>query len=125
MTQSIRDIGIANKVKEIGVEVIPMKNATNSNRSNVLILMAMFGVMVVMSPRPARAQQDVDPTWYDPWTPATPVVAHVVSHANHTTTAQANQAQTLKAKKENVKLTSGSTQKTAKLHKTTVQAKQS
>jgi hypothetical protein len=108
------------------MEVIPMKNATNSNRSNVLILMAMFGIMVVMSPRPARAQQDVDPTWYDPWTPATPVVAHVVSHANHATNAQSNQAQTtLKGKKEDAKLTTGSTQKTAKLHKTTVQAKQS
>jgi hypothetical protein len=113
-------------MKEIEMEVISMKKATNSNRSNVLILMAMFGVMVVMSPRAARAQQDVDPTWYDPWAPATPVVAHVVSHANHATNAQSNQAQTtLKAKKEDAKLTTGSTQKAAKLHKTAVQAKQS
>lgn len=104
-----------------------MKNSKNSGRGNVLILMALFGLMVVMSPRRADAQQDVDPTWYDPWTPATPVVAHVVSHANTPkVTAQANQAQTKsEAKKENAKLTSGSTQKTAKLHKTSAQSNQS
>jgi hypothetical protein len=102
-----------------------MKSSTSSNRSNVLILMAVFAVMVVMSPRPARAQQDVDPTWYNPWTPETPVVAHVVSHANTTkTTAEANHGQkTLTpapATKEKAKLTSGSTQKTADLQKAAV-----
>jgi len=114
-----------------------MKSSTSSNRSNVLILMAMFGVMLVMSPRPARAQQDVDPTYYDPWAPATPVVAHVVSHANATkTTPEAKQekalteAQSAPATKEKAKLTSTSShstssQKTAKLHKTATQAKQS
>lgn len=107
-----------------------MTHEKSSHKGNVLILMAVFGVMVVMSPRPARAQQDVDPTWYDPWTPATPVVAHVVSHANATkTTAQANHGQkaltTAPATKAKAQLTSTSSQKTAKLHKTTVQAKQS
>jgi hypothetical protein len=102
-----------------------MTNEKSSHKGNVLILMAMFGVMVVMSPRPARAQQDVDPTWYNPWAPATPVVAHVVSHANATkTTAQANHGQktltAASATKAKTKLTSTSTQKTAKLDKAPV-----
>jgi len=102
-----------------------MTNSKTSHRSNVLMMMAMFSVMVVMSPRPARAQQDVDPTYYDPWAPATPLV-HVVSHANAPKkTAQANQAQTaVQAKKEKAKLTSTSAQKDAKL-KHAAQAKQS
>ena len=107
-----------------------MKNSKSSNGSNVLILMALFGLMVVMSPRPARAQQDVDPTWYNPWTPATPVVAHVVSHANATkATAEANQEKkavtAAPATKEKAQVTSTSPQKTAKLHKTATQSKQS
>jgi hypothetical protein len=104
-----------------------MTHEKSSNRSNVLILMAMFGVMVVMSPRPAQAQQDVDPTWYNPWTPATPVVAHVVSHANQAQPAtQANQAQAaVQAKREKAKLTATPAQKTAKLKRTTTQSDQS
>jgi len=107
-----------------------MKESTN-HKSGVLILMALFGILVVMSPRPARAQQDVDPTWYNPWAPAAaPVVAHVVSHANTAkTTAQTNQSQktltAAPAQKEKAKLTSASPQKTAKLHKTATQANQS
>lgn len=102
-----------------------MTNSKSSNKGSVLILMAMFGVMVVMSPRPARAQQDVDPTWYNPWTPATPVVAHVVSHANATkTTAQVNNGQktlaAAPATKAKAQMTSTSSQKTAKLDKAPV-----
>jgi hypothetical protein len=107
-----------------------MTNEKSSHKGNVLILMAMFGLMVVMSPRPARAQQDVDPTWYNPWAPATPVVAHVVSHANATkTSAEANHGQkTLTAApptKAKAQLTSTPTQKAAKLQKTTLRADQS
>jgi hypothetical protein len=107
-----------------------MANEKNSHKGSVLILMAIFGLMVVMSPRPARAQQDVDPTWYNPWTPETPVVAHVVSHANATkTTAEANQGKktltAAPATKVKAQTTSTSTQKTAKLSKTTAHADQS
>jgi len=115
-------------IKEIEMEVTKMKKSKSSSRS-VVIMMALFGVMVVMSPRRADGQQDVDPTWYDPWTPATPVVAHVVSHANATqTTAKANEGQkalpAATRQSAKAKLTSGSTQKTAKLHKI-AQSKQS
>jgi hypothetical protein len=85
-----------------------MKKSTGSRGSRILVMMAMLGAMVMASPRPVRAQQDVDPTWYDPWAPATPVVAHVVAHANP---PQA----TVHAKKEKAK-TASSSQRTAKLH---------
>src|SRR5208282_5638223 len=44
-------------------------------RSRVLASMAMlFGAIFTILLLPAYGQQDVDPTWYDPWAPAAAVV---------------------------------------------------
>jgi hypothetical protein len=43
----------------------------------VLALIAMlFGAMVTTLLRPAFGQQEVDPTWYNPWAGQNTVVAH-------------------------------------------------
>jgi len=52
-------------------------NASNVFRPcRMLAIMAvLFGAIVTTVPR-AYAQQDVDPTWYDPWAPPAPAVVH-------------------------------------------------
>jgi hypothetical protein len=62
-----------------------MKRLRNLKSCRVLAWTAvLFGAMVATFPLSAYGQQEVDPTWFDPWTsptttavqPAQPVVQH-------------------------------------------------
>jgi hypothetical protein len=48
-----------------------MKRSHNFKSRRVLALVALFGAMVTTMLRPAYAQQEVDPTWYNPWVSST------------------------------------------------------
>jgi hypothetical protein len=50
-----------------------MNGSRNIRPRRFLVLIAMlFGVLLL----PAYGQQEVDPTWYNPWAAPTPAVAH-------------------------------------------------
>ena len=86
-----------------------MKNSGNSRLRSALILAAMmFGAMVT-----AFAQQEVDPSWYDPWTPPT---------AAQTAQKQVAAPKKHQTARHNAKV--GPDQRTAKNH-TVAQGKQS
>ena len=54
-----------------------MKGSRGIKPRRVLALIAMlFGAMVTTLQRPAYGQQEVDPTWYDPWAASNTVVVH-------------------------------------------------
>jgi len=44
-----------------------MKRSHSFKSRRVLALVALFGAMITTMLRPAYAQQEVDPTWYNPW----------------------------------------------------------
>ncbi len=44
-----------------------MKRSYRLKSRRVLALVALFGAMVTTMLSPAYAQQEVDPTWYNPW----------------------------------------------------------
>ena len=44
-----------------------MKRSHSLKSRRVLALVAMFGAMITTMLSPAYAQQEVDPTWYNPW----------------------------------------------------------
>jgi len=68
-----------------------MNGSRGSRPRRVLALIAMlFGAMVTTLLRPAYGQQEVDPTWYNPWAGQNTVVAHssqprATAHRHHPT----------------------------------------
>ena len=51
-----------------------LKTIRRSRLSGLMVL--LLGALVVGLLLPAYGQQEVDPTWYDPWGPPHPVVVH-------------------------------------------------
>ena len=46
-------------------------NSRSFKSRRVLAVVALFGAMITTMLRPASAQQEVDPTWYNPWVSST------------------------------------------------------
>src|SRR5271167_2586821 len=73
-------------------EVIHMNRPRNLGSRRILAYMAMLlGAMLTTMALPAYGQQDVDPTWYDPYavnTPSNPAAAQTVAmHSSPTPVA--------------------------------------
>ena len=53
-------------------------NGSNSigRRKGLISMAILVGAMFAMFSLPASAQQDVAPSWYDPWAAPAPAVAH-------------------------------------------------
>src|SRR5579863_1231106 len=65
-------------------EVIQMNRLRDIRTRRVMAFMAMlFGAMVTTMVLPAHAQQDVDPTWYDPYAVHTAPIAAPQTVAAH------------------------------------------
>ena len=76
----------------------------------VLALVALFGAMVTTMLRPAYAQQEVDPTWYNPWVSASTAT---VQTAQPKATEQAHKAKIKTVSHQTSNHTSNHTSKNA------------
>jgi hypothetical protein len=80
---------------------------------SLAMIATLFGAMVTAFLVPAYGQQEVDPSWYNPWTPPNVAVAQsaqprVIHHRHVRTvkTASAQNAANLRGKRSTVRKTS-------------------
>ena len=74
-----------------------MKNLKSNARKSIILVGMIFGAIVT-----AFAQQEVDPTWFDPWAPpASTVVAQAkpkAAHKNHAKSVPASTQKTARVR---------------------------
>jgi len=80
-----------------------MQSKSSSPRKLLPFIALSFAMMFGTFLLPAYGQQDVDPTWFNPWAPPAPAVA------------QTAQPQAAKSQQHPAKLKSASTTQTAKV----------
>jgi len=88
-----------------------MNSSKNSRTSRTLPMIALLlGTIITTLPRPALAQQDVDPTWFNPWAPSTAIVAPAQVETSHSAQARTRKASTKSNKNAKVRAKRSTTQ---------------